>query len=102
MFWRSLVINCKPRPACPSDLGSTRRPAAIIDVAGGDLESQAFSALVDDEVELETVEPPVEVLPRRATGLKTLGLWMRRWWQTTSEVASTKAIPVSLPRRVWR
>ena len=44
----------------------------------------------------------MEVLPRRATFLKTLWLWMRRLWHTTSEVASMKAIPVSSPRRVCR
>jgi len=41
-------------------------------------------------------------LPRRAIFWKTLWLWIRRLWHTTSDVASIKEIPVACPFRVWR
>ena len=50
-----------PHELAGQALGQLRDRPAIIDVARGDLERQEFPPVVDDEMQFEAVEPPMEV-----------------------------------------
>ena len=86
----------------PQAFGQLAHRDAVIGVARGETLLEQLPFIVDDEMELEAIEPALLFWLRPACSAKTRCVGMRRLWHTASGVESMKAMPVQRPKRVRR